>query len=131
MIRQAALGSALIALILAASPAPASAGPAPVRWTPCAAGFECASVSVPLDYDKPRGEQIGIALTRMRATDPARRIGSLVVNPGGPGLSGVAFHLQRNACVNRHVSDYLLIARPPAPGTVCRPDPPFPPSPAR
>jgi pimeloyl-ACP methyl ester carboxylesterase len=91
VIRQAALGSALIALILAASPAPASAGPAPVRWTPCAAGFECATVSVPLDHDEPRGEQISIALTRMRATDPARRIGSLVVNPGGPGLSGVAF----------------------------------------
>ena len=46
---------------------------------------------MPLDYDRPRGEQISIALTRMPATDPARRIGSLVVNPGGPGLSGVAF----------------------------------------
>ncbi|MEU8235656.1 alpha/beta hydrolase [Actinoplanes sp. NPDC048967] len=93
MIRQVVVGSALGALILAAapSPPPASAGPAPVRWTPCAAGFACATVSVPLDYDRPRGEQISIALTRMRATDPARRIGSLVVNPGGPGLSGVAF----------------------------------------
>jgi pimeloyl-ACP methyl ester carboxylesterase len=91
MIRQAAVGSALVALVLAASPAPASAGPAPVYWTPCATGFECATVSAPLDYDRPRGEQISIALTRMRATDPGRRIGSLVVNPGGPGLSGVAF----------------------------------------
>ncbi|AGZ40887.1 beta-lactamase [Actinoplanes friuliensis DSM 7358] len=91
MIRRAAAGGVVVALLLTLSPAPASAGPGSVRWTPCAAGFDCASVSVPLDHDRPRGEQITIALTRMRATDPQRRLGSLLVNPGGPGLSGVAF----------------------------------------
>jgi pimeloyl-ACP methyl ester carboxylesterase len=92
MRRRAAAGGAVTALILALSPAvPASAAPAAIAWTPCAAGFECATVSAPLDYDKPRGARISIAVTRMPATDPHRRIGSLVVNPGGPGLSGVAF----------------------------------------
>ena len=46
---------------------------------------------VPLDYDRPRGATISIALTRLPATDPARRIGSLFLNPGGPGGSGVDF----------------------------------------
>jgi pimeloyl-ACP methyl ester carboxylesterase len=91
MIRQAASGSAVVALVLALSPTPAPAASGPVSWTPCADGFECATVSAPLDYDRPRGARIAIALTRMRATEPQRRIGSLVVNPGGPGLSGVAF----------------------------------------
>ena len=47
------------------------------------------------------------------------------------GWGHVAFHLQHNACVDQRVSDYLLTARTPAPGTVCQPDPPFPGSPAR
>src|SRR4029079_17186374 len=53
--------------------------------------FECARVSVPLDYDRPAGAKISIALTRLPATDPRHRIGSLFLNPGGPGGSGVDF----------------------------------------
>ncbi|HEY0694487.1 MAG TPA: alpha/beta fold hydrolase, partial [Kribbella sp.] len=49
---------------------------------------ECGSVSVPLDYDKPRGQQITVAVTRLKAADQAHRLGSLAVNPGGPGGSG-------------------------------------------
>ena len=48
---------------------------------------------VPLDYDRPRGAKISLALARLPATDPARRIGSLFLNPGGPGASGVDFLL--------------------------------------
>jgi len=44
---------------------------------------------VPLDAADLGGRQIGIALNRQRATEPDRRIGSLLVNPGGPGASGV------------------------------------------
>ncbi|WP_073489753.1 alpha/beta hydrolase [Streptoalloteichus hindustanus] len=50
--------------------------------------LECARVTVPLDYGKPQGETITLALLRRPATDPARRVGSLLVNPGGPGGSG-------------------------------------------
>ena len=46
---------------------------------------------VPLDYDRPKGKQITLALTRLPAADPGRRIGSLFINPGGPGGSGVEF----------------------------------------
>ena len=61
----------------------------PVVWTPCQDGLQCGSVSVPLDYAEPDGPQIQIALARRPAADPAARIGSLVINPGGPGGSGV------------------------------------------
>ncbi|MFI9205157.1 alpha/beta hydrolase [Streptomyces sp. NPDC053048] len=51
--------------------------------------WECATMRAPLDYARPGGETIGIAMIRARATDPARRIGSLVFNFGGPGGSGI------------------------------------------
>src|SRR5690349_12001334 len=65
-----------------------------VSWTPRfqeQGPFECGTVAVPLDYDKPRGATISIALVRLPAADPSRRIGSLFLNPGGPGGSGVDF----------------------------------------
>ncbi|GAA2583709.1 alpha/beta hydrolase [Actinomadura fulvescens] len=49
---------------------------------------ECGTVSVPLDYGAPSGRKISIAVTRLKATDQARRLGSLALNPGGPGGSG-------------------------------------------
>jgi pimeloyl-ACP methyl ester carboxylesterase len=56
--------------------------------------FQCATAVVPLDYDRPRGKQITLALARLPAADPGRRIGSLFLNPGGPGGSGVDMVLQ-------------------------------------
>ncbi|SDI10068.1 TAP-like protein [Sinosporangium album] len=50
--------------------------------------LECGKIDVPLDYDEPRGRQISIAVTRLKAADQARRLGSLALNPGGPGGSG-------------------------------------------
>ena len=43
---------------------------------------------MPVDYAQPDGEQVGIAVSRLRATQPAKRIGSLVFNFGGPGDAG-------------------------------------------
>ncbi|MCW2723756.1 MAG: hypothetical protein JWN35_677 [Frankiales bacterium] len=62
----------------------------PARWSSCGPGLQCARVQVPLDYNRPQGRTITLALDRLPATDPAHRIGSLFVNPGGPGGSGVA-----------------------------------------
>ncbi|WP_433164877.1 alpha/beta hydrolase [Kribbella sp. CA-247076] len=66
-----------------------------IAWGDCGdpklAAFQCASVEVPTDYDRPRGETTTIGLTRLPASDPARRIGTLFTNPGGPGGSGVDF----------------------------------------
>ena len=55
--------------------------------------FECGTVRVPLDYDRQAGAAISLAVVRLPATDPARRIGSLFLNPGGPGGSGVDYAL--------------------------------------
>ncbi|HEY3258759.1 MAG TPA: alpha/beta hydrolase [Pseudonocardiaceae bacterium] len=52
-------------------------------------GVECTRVEVPLDYAKPDGQTINIAMLRRPAEDPAQRVGSLLVNPGGPGASGM------------------------------------------
>jgi pimeloyl-ACP methyl ester carboxylesterase len=60
-------------------------------WTDCGDGFQCATARVPLDYDRPGGAKIELALIRKPASDPARRIGSIFFNPGGPGGSGVDF----------------------------------------
>ena len=54
-----------------------------------AEGLDCARVEVPIDYAKPDGETASIGLLRRPASDQSRRIGSLVVNPGGPGGSGM------------------------------------------
>jgi pimeloyl-ACP methyl ester carboxylesterase len=58
-------------------------------WVDCDGGFDCATATVPLDYDQPQGATIKLRLARLPATDPSRRIGSLFLNPGGPGGSGV------------------------------------------
>ena len=63
----------------------------PLAWTDCKGGFECSTVQVPLDYAHPGSATIGIAVSRKVATDPARRIGSVLTNPGGPGASGIQF----------------------------------------
>jgi pimeloyl-ACP methyl ester carboxylesterase len=60
-------------------------------WTDCNGGFQCATAKVPLDYDHPLGRTIEIGLVRRPALDTANRIGSLVLNPGGPGLSAIEF----------------------------------------
>ncbi|MFF2651232.1 alpha/beta hydrolase [Streptomyces sp. NPDC058045] len=57
---------------------------------PGGAKWQCATMKAPLDWSKPKGDTIGLALIRARASGPAdRRIGSLVFNFGGPGGSGV------------------------------------------
>jgi pimeloyl-ACP methyl ester carboxylesterase len=49
---------------------------------------ECGTVTVPLDYQRPKGRRITVAFTRLKAVDQSRRLGSVAVNPGGPGGSG-------------------------------------------
>ncbi|WP_171055484.1 MULTISPECIES: alpha/beta hydrolase [unclassified Nonomuraea] len=71
---------------------------AAVAWGPCPqapgkpapAELECATVRVPLDYREPRGHQIKVAINRIKAktSRDADHLGTLLVNPGGPGASG-------------------------------------------
>lgn len=60
-----------------------------LSWTPCREKFECAKFVVPLDYRVPGGEQIEIAVLKVAATGAP--LGSLVVNPGGPGVPGTSY----------------------------------------
>lgn len=62
------------------------------RWRSCGVpGFECATLKAPLDYDKPAGEEVRLAVARKKATGPGARLGSLLVNPGGPGGSAIGY----------------------------------------
>ncbi|MFF7934321.1 alpha/beta fold hydrolase [Streptomyces sp. NPDC007940] len=107
--RRAALGVAAIALALTALPATALPAQAAsdslarfhhqrLDWKSCVrgpddatgkeleqAGAQCADVRVPLDYGDPDGRTITVAISRIRATDTAHRVGPLLLNGGGPG----------------------------------------------
>lgn len=61
-----------------------------IAWEDCGGGFECADFDVPYDHDAPDGHVFKLPLVRRPAKNPDERIGSLLVNPGGPGGSGVA-----------------------------------------
>jgi pimeloyl-ACP methyl ester carboxylesterase len=58
-------------------------------WSPCNGDLQCGTLVVPLDYAHPAGPTISIAVARHPAEEPAARIGSLVIDPGGPGVSGI------------------------------------------
>jgi pimeloyl-ACP methyl ester carboxylesterase len=75
---------------------PPAGSTAAISWQDCPTskdydntGWQCGTVEVPLRYDQPSAGTIKLALTRHPATDGATRIGSLFVNPGGPGGSGI------------------------------------------
>ncbi|GAA4868608.1 alpha/beta hydrolase [Actinomycetospora straminea] len=73
-----------------APPMGTNGAPVPaLDWRACGGG-QCADVVVPLDYRRPGGPTITLAALRMPATDPAARLGTLVVNYGGPGSPGTA-----------------------------------------
>src|SRR5215813_7266183 len=86
-----------------ASGAPSSADPAPrtlaqyysqrLAWRPCDKYFECARLLVPFDYARPAWRRFSLPVVRLPAAEPGGRIGALVINPGGPGGSGIAYAL--------------------------------------
>ncbi len=110
MMRRAIVLSVLLAIVFIVTPATASAKkratptttttttwpPLPassttVTWADCGSGFECGTLSVPVDWRSPQGEQLSLALVRHRAEGPDPRVGALVVNYGGPGQGGVDY----------------------------------------
>ncbi len=105
-VRTFAVSVLMLALLGCGSPAKTSASPGhtpspspsntpfstnKMAWSDCSSGFQCGSLTVPLDYSTPGGKTIALAVIRMPARDQAHRIGSVVINPGGPGGSGLDF----------------------------------------
>jgi pimeloyl-ACP methyl ester carboxylesterase len=90
-----ALCTAGAAVTAAQAGAAARGGAAPITWAACsegslkAQGAECGYLAVPLDYAKPDGTKIEIALSRVKSTVAAdKRQGPILINPGGPGGAG-------------------------------------------
>ena len=73
-------------------------------WVDCGPG-DCAELTVPLSYAEPDGETIDISVLKVRAGSSRNRIGSLVVNPGGPGGSGVDYAAAADFIVGPDVRD--------------------------
>ncbi|MER7941249.1 MULTISPECIES: alpha/beta hydrolase [unclassified Streptomyces] len=108
MKRQRAIGRSCSALAivlglsgtLLAAPAVADGSRTPqVRWGPCPDDvvaeaaptvLRCGTVSVPVDHADPGSARIDLMVSRLAATDPDQRRGTLMLNPGGPGGSGLA-----------------------------------------
>ncbi|MGZ6744778.1 MAG: alpha/beta hydrolase [Nocardioides sp.] len=60
-------------------------------WHSCGQGDECTRLTVPLDYRHPDGRTLTLAVLKVPAADPSARVGSLIVNPGGPGEPGTSY----------------------------------------
>ncbi|WP_030184017.1 alpha/beta hydrolase [Streptomyces violaceorubidus] len=61
-------------------------------WRDCGVpGFQCATMKAPLDYASPGEGDVRLAVARKKATGPGKRLGSLLVNPGGPGGSAIGY----------------------------------------
>ncbi|HEY8984317.1 MAG TPA: alpha/beta fold hydrolase, partial [Streptomyces sp.] len=105
--RRAAALLAATALLSLPAPAPAAASETALRFGPCPDSVpappapdrvECATLSVPLDHRRPDGPRIDIAVSRVPASGPpAERRGALLVNPGGPGGSGLPYAVTKRA----------------------------------
>jgi pimeloyl-ACP methyl ester carboxylesterase len=90
--------AAVLTMLMVVVPAAARATLPEVRdavlaWSPCPQDTtaQCATLRVPVDWSNPYSAKVGLAVARRTASDPAARIGTLIVNPGGPGGSGVDF----------------------------------------
>jgi pimeloyl-ACP methyl ester carboxylesterase len=105
--------------IPAASPMPTLSGPAAadpatapevarfygqkLSWSGCGGGFRCAKVTVPVDWAQPAGPTIQLAVKRLPSS--GTKIGSMLINPGGPGVSGLSFVDQAREQFGRPVRD--------------------------
>ena len=76
-----------------------------LTWESCRDVGLCATLEVPLDYGDPGGESIGLAVLKVPAADPEGRLGSLVVNPGGPGAPGTDYAASAAAVFRQPILD--------------------------
>lgn len=92
----AVLGTGLLASTAFVSAAQSATAESPrysIDFAPCPGSTmaRCGTLRVPVDWSRPKGPKINVAVARRPADDPAHRIGTLFFNPGGPGDSGVRY----------------------------------------
>ncbi|MFC6088020.1 alpha/beta fold hydrolase [Saccharothrix lopnurensis] len=112
----AALGTAVVAAsgLIAVAPTASAANltefhEQDVDWAACDgfAELQCATITVPLNYRKPNAGRLQVAISKRPASDPAKRRGVLLLNPGGPGGPGLDLPLY--FATNRIAETYDLI----------------------
>ena len=74
-----------------------------LEWESCNGSFQCATLKVPIDYRDASLGEFDIAVLRYRDPNQHDRIGSLVVNPGGPGVSGIEYALNAEFLLNPEI----------------------------
>lgn len=79
-----------------------------VAWEKCGDSFDCGWLTVPLDYEDPEGRTIQLRLLRLKASG-SDRIGSLVVNPGGPGAPGTSYAAAGQAVFRQPILEHFDI----------------------
>ncbi|GAB2959466.1 alpha/beta fold hydrolase [Amycolatopsis acidiphila] len=126
-------GTVVAAPSATAAPAAPEFDPAPIAWGACSspslqkAGAQCGFLEVPLDYGKPAGTKISLAVSRVRHTT-AQSQGVMLVNPGGPGGSGLGLSVLGKYVPNHAGDSYDWIGFDPRgvgsskPALSCDPD---------
>ncbi len=76
-----------------------------VEWAECGSGFDCATVEVPMNYEDPTGETIEIAVKRFNHTGDGEAVGTMFINPGGPGGSGIEMVTSTTSYFSRTLRD--------------------------
>ncbi|MEV0620174.1 alpha/beta fold hydrolase [Nonomuraea sp. NPDC050404] len=85
----------VVMTLLAGLAVPANAEDKPITWRACEksegmpAGARCGAIEVPIDWSRPEGRKVRLDLVKLPAAEPARRIGSVLGIPGGPGGNGI------------------------------------------
>jgi pimeloyl-ACP methyl ester carboxylesterase len=79
-----------------------------LTWHSCDNGFQCATLAVPLDYSHPSGRVLHLAVIAHRASGTPH--GSLIINPGGPGASGVTFEEEAAGAFAELTDHYNLVS---------------------
>ncbi|MFD8012663.1 alpha/beta hydrolase [Streptomyces sp. NPDC058955] len=98
----------------------------PIDWHACtlgaddgvgqaldAAGAQCADITVPLDYAEPDGRTLTVAISRLKATDTAHRVGPLLLNDGGPAGPGLQMPLTKSGVMGDVADRFDLIGMDP------------------
>ncbi|MFF0741307.1 alpha/beta hydrolase [Streptomyces sp. NPDC004111] len=112
----ATLGAGFAPTASATTAAARSGGSSSLVWRPCATaqgpvGQECAELTVPVDYARPGGATLTLAVSRVASTDAADRRGVLMVIPGGPGGSGLQRLSQKGKALQKQLGGrYDLVA---------------------